>query len=213
MSKNPTIDYKSTLDSRGEIVFETKSRLCCWDWIIYHSFLLFSCFIIYFAIFLFLDGKDIMLVMFWFLIGLVGIFMYCAPIYQLNNRIYITEQGIGFDRRQYFRMQKQFFRFGKIGLCINSLYDMPRFTITSRLNYIFYDINIEVKPMLFGYIRDKNYKHYIFCKIYTEIDIDNIKNMLNFIHKKTEQSLQMQGINISNNELKSKFRYLEREDI
>ncbi|MGX3045900.1 hypothetical protein [Helicobacter sp. T3_23-1056] len=204
---------KSELDSQREIVFEMNSRLCCWDWIIYHLFLLFSCLIVYLAIFLFLEGKDIMLVMFWFLIGIVGIVMYCAPIYHLNNRIYITEQGIGFEKRHYFRMQKKFFRFGEIGLCINALYDMPRFTITSRLNYIFYDINIEMKPMLFGYIRDKNYRHYIFCKIYTKIDIDNIKNMLAIIRKKTEQSLQTQGINISNNELKSTFRYLEREDI
>ena len=205
------MDYESEC-----VMFEVKSKLKWWCCILLYVALIVCCYMIYIALVDFINNtlsSGLLIFMLIFFLIPLGVAILYNLFYCLNNRLYITEQGIGFEVRHYFRMQKRFFRFGEIGLCINSLYDMPRFTITSRLNYIFYDINIEMKPMLFGYIRDKNYKHYIFCKIYTEIDIDNIKNMLNFIRKKTEQSLQMQGINISNNELKSKFRYLEREDI
>ena len=35
--------------------------------------------------------------------------------YAHKNRFYVTTQGIGFERRKWFRMQKGFFKFGEVG--------------------------------------------------------------------------------------------------
>ena len=40
--------------------------------------------------------------------------------YQNKNRFYITHQGIGFERRKWFRMQKRFFKFGEVRVIVRA---------------------------------------------------------------------------------------------
>ena len=62
--------------------------------------------------------------------------------------------------------------------------------------------------------RDKNYKRYIFCKVMTdELYRDDIKEIITFIRQKTKEALESQGIEISDSELKDKFKHLFYKDI
>ncbi|STP08539.1 Uncharacterised protein [Helicobacter fennelliae] len=53
-----------------------------------------------------------------FMITLPLVFYYCRILfYNRKNKVYVTEQGIGFEKRVWFKIQKKkFFRFGEIGL-------------------------------------------------------------------------------------------------
>ena len=159
-----------------------------------------------------MENNNFLWYVFVFLFGL-GVFSSINAIfYSRKNRFYITNQGIGFERRNWFKMQKKFFKFGEVGIAINFI-PTPLYFETSVENFIIYPINLTFKPIMFSYIRDKNYKHYTFCKIFVQLSLDTEKSILAFIRQKTKEALESQGISISDEELKDKIKDLWHKDI
>ncbi|MCI5787265.1 MAG: hypothetical protein MR025_07455, partial [Helicobacter trogontum] len=72
---------------------------------------------------------------------------------------------------------------------------------------------ITYKHMALVRFRDKNYKRYIFCKVMTELYRDDIKEIITFMRQKTKEALESQGIEISDSELRDKFKHLLYKDI
>ncbi|SQC36273.1 Uncharacterised protein [Helicobacter fennelliae] len=53
---------------------------------------------------------DIVLSFFMFMITLPLVFYYCRILfYNRKNKVYVTEQGIGFEKRVWFKIQKKIF--------------------------------------------------------------------------------------------------------
>ena len=204
------------LDSNGdEIVYEVKYKLSLWDCFMFNMMLFFGVIMIYGGIRDFLLANKMDGVMF-VMLSILGILFTLVGFYRLfymrKNRFYVTNNGIGFEYRHWFVMQKGFFRFGEVGLVL-SYFSAPVYFDSSKEIFIIHPINITYKLMAFPRLRDKNYKHYIFCKVLTELYHDDIKAILVFIHQKTKEALESQGIEISDSELKDKFKHLMYKDI
>ena len=202
-------------DSNGdEIVFEVKYKLGIKDTIQYIIMFMFGVLLIYAGIKGFvLKQIDIVLVTISMLLGILCVFSSSYRLfYTLKNRFYVTNNGIGFERRHWFRIQKRFFRFGEVGFAINSL-PAPLYCDAGINIFIVYPMNIIIKPMLFIYLRDKNYRHYIFCKVLTELYYNDIMEIITFIRKRTKEVLEAKGIKILDTELKEKFKSLNNREI
>ena len=105
-------------DSKGEIVYDVKHKLAWWDYFVYSCVFPFACFLTYgAAIYPVINFASIFFV-------LIGLFCSLLVLYDIvytrKNRFYITTQGVGFERRRWFKMQEGFFKFGEVGvLCAN----------------------------------------------------------------------------------------------
>ncbi|WP_233714195.1 hypothetical protein [Helicobacter trogontum] len=202
------------LDSHGdEIVYEVRHRLGISDTIQYIIMFMFGIALVYVGIrgFVLADRMDG--VMFAMLLGIpCGLSSFYRLFCARKDRFYVANNGIGFEYRHWFVMQKGFFRFGEVGLALFCL-PAPVYFDSSKEIFIIHPINITYKLMAFPRLRDKNYKHYIFCKVLTELYHDDIKAILVFIRQKTKEALESQGIEISDSELKDKFKHLLYKDI
>ena len=204
------------LDSNGdEIVYEVKYKLSLWDCFMFNVMLFFGVIMIYGGIRDFLlankmDGEMfVMLSILGILFTLVGFY---RLFYMRKNRFYVTNNGISFEYRHWFVMQKGFFRFGEVGLVL-SYFSAPVYFDTATHIFMIHSIGITYKHMALVRFRDKNYKRYIFCKVMTELYRDDIKEIITFMRQKTKEALESQGIEISDSELKDKFKHLIYKDI
>lgn len=198
------------LDSRGdEIVYEVRHRFGIKDTIQYVIVFMFGIMIVYVGIEGFvLEKIGIVAFIILMLLGIPSVFS--TPyrfFYKRKDRFYVTNSGIGFERRKRFRIQKRFFKFGEVGLA-SSYLPAPVYFETATRVFIIYPISITYKPMAFPRLRDKNYKHYVFCRVLTQLYLDDIKTILVFIRQKTKEALESQGIEISDSELKDKIKSL-----
>ncbi|WP_394966521.1 hypothetical protein [uncultured Helicobacter sp.] len=203
------------LDSHGdEIMYEVRHRLGISDTIQYIIMFMFGIMLVYVGIrgFVLADRMDG--VMFAMLLGIpCGLSSFYRLFYARKNRFYITNNGIGFEYRHWFRIQKGFFRFGEVGIFVYYL-SPPLHFDTSKNIFIIYSINITYKLMIFSRLRDKNYKYYIFCKVFTNnFYYHDIKEIITFMRQKTKEALESQGIEISDSELRDKFKHLLYKDI
>ena len=201
------------LDSNGdEIVYEARHRLGISDTIQYIIMFMFSIMIVYAGIEGFILKKiDMMIIS--MLLGIFGVLLsFYRLFYVRKNRFYVTNNGIGFEYRHWFVMKKGFFRFGEVGLVL-SYFSAPAYFDTATLIFMIYSIGITYKHMALVRFRDKNYKRYIFCKVMTELYRDDIKEIITFMRQKTKEALESQGIEISDSELKDKFKHLLYKDI
>lgn len=151
------------------------------------------------------------------MLSILGILFTLVGFYRLfymrKNRFYVTNNGIGFEYRHWFRIQKGFFRFGEVGLALSHLPASLYFDSSKNI-FIIYPINIIYKPLIFSCLRDKNYKYYIFCKVFTNnFYYHDMKEIITFMRQKTKEVLESQGIEISDSELKDKFKHLLYKDI
>ena len=204
------------LDSHGdEIVYEVKHKLSLWDCFMFNVMLFFGVIMIYGGIRDFLLANKMDGVMF-VMLSILGILFTLVGFYRLfymrKNRFYVANNGIGFEYRHWFRMHKRFFKFGEVGLVL-SYFPAPAYFDTSKEIFIIHPINITYKHMALVRFRDKNYKRYIFCKVMTELYRDDIKEIITFMRQKTKEALESQGIEISDSELKDKFKHLWYKDI
>ncbi|HEH5010826.1 TPA: hypothetical protein SHD04_001847 [Campylobacter coli] len=211
MNDNIKID-----SNNDEIVYEVKYKLGIKDTIQYIVMLFFGIGAIYIGIENILLGELTEQVN-----GVITLLVFGIPLasmscyylfYTRKNRFYITTQGIGFERRHWFRMQKGLFKFGKIGITINSL-SPPLYCDAGTNIFIFYPISITYKPMAFARLRDKNYKHYIFCKVLTIDYYTDKMPTITFIRKKTKEILKSKNIAIADTELKDKIKSLNNKEI
>lgn len=211
--KTGTNTKEIKLDSHGdEIMYEVRHRLGIQDTIQYIIMFMFGIALVYAGIKAFVLQKiDIVIIS--MILGIpCGLSSFYRLFYARKDRFYVTNNGIGFEYRHWFRMHKRFFKFGEVGLALFCL-PAPVYFDSSKEIFIIHPINITYKLMAFPRLRDKNYKHYIFCKVLTELYHDDIKAILVFIRQKTKEALESQGIEISDSELKDKFKHLLYKDI
>ena len=201
-------------DSHGdEIVYEVRHKIGIKDTIQYIIMFMLGIITAYAGIEGFvLERINIVLFTISMLFGILCVF---SSLYRLfyvrKNRFYVTDSGIGFERRKWFRMQKRFFRFGEVGFAIK---DLSALYFDSSINtFIIYPISITYKLMVFNFLRGKNYKYYTFCKVLSEFYLDDIKAILVFIRQKTKEALESKGIYTSDSELKEKIKHLIYKDI
>ena len=206
---------KVRFDENGdEIMYEAKHNLTWWDYIMYSIMFLVGILTTYGGIDNFLSNK--IDGVFFIMLLIFGIPCICVSlhflVYVRKNRFYVTNSGIGFERRKWFRLQKRFFKFGEVGVAMNVL---PAFGTcdTPTQIFMFCPIHLTIKPMFLPRLRDKNYKHYIFCKVLTEFYRDDKIAIFNFIRQKTKEALESKGIHISDSELKDKIKHLIYKDI
>ncbi|TLD81335.1 hypothetical protein [Helicobacter trogontum] len=123
-SKKPT-DTKNKdsikLDSNGdEIVYEIWHNPNWWDYFLMSVFFMFGVAVAYSGTEAFLLNKiENSLFVTSLVFGIPALLLsFYYLFYAHKNRFYITTQGIGFERRKWFRMQKRFYRFGEVGFQI-----------------------------------------------------------------------------------------------
>ncbi|MGX3046063.1 hypothetical protein, partial [Helicobacter sp. T3_23-1056] len=182
--------------------------------------LIVCCYMIYVAFVDFINNalsrEFLIFMLLCFLIPL-GIAIFYNLFYCRNNRLYITEQGIGFDRRHYFRMQKKFFRFGEVGLHNSTimasfvpLHKFYRFAVFP-LGYAKSNL-VNLSPL----VKSKNlhlvfvvaWDAYMSDKFYDNITEQNY--LKEFLITKTKESLISKGIDIDSlpYDLENQFRFV-----
>ena len=117
--KTGTNTKEIKLDSHGdEIVYEVRHRLGIQDTIQYIIMFMFGIMIVYAGIkALVLQKIDIVIIS--MLLGIPCVFSsFYRLFYARKNEFYVTNNGIGFEYRHWFRIQKGFFRFGEVGLAL-----------------------------------------------------------------------------------------------
>ncbi|MGX3045899.1 hypothetical protein [Helicobacter sp. T3_23-1056] len=212
MGKNIKSANKSELDSQGEIVFEIKHNLIWWNYCGLIFCILIGVIMMFSATNAINDYDKLSekIVALCFL--LCGIFLICLPLkdifYQTKNRFYITDKGICFERRNWFKIQKRFFIFGEIGVTISSSSSLNIFSST----YFFYIFplghkGVDFKNIYFFSISSWN-KTYLSPKIYNEITEQSF--LYDFLVQKTKESLISKDIDIDSlpYDLENQFRFV-----
>ncbi|RDU58927.1 hypothetical protein CQA53_11745, partial [Helicobacter didelphidarum] len=168
-----------------EMVFEVKYKLGLWDYCVNIFFFIpFSCLLVYAGTSLVIEYVSLII---FILIGAMGIFLITDDIiYLRKNRFYITNQGIGFERRHWWRMQKGFFRFGEVGMMHHV--DVRRYMRSLQYDFVIFPIDSQVRKNIIGeaVIKSKN-------KLRIQILNNGIDIPLNFIRQKTKEALESQG--------------------
>ncbi|EDO9587981.1 hypothetical protein GY404_001700 [Campylobacter coli] len=204
MSEKQLSDTESKkLDSNSdEVVYEVRHNVYILDTIFQTLLLLFSMILLCIT---FNPSEDIIINLLIFLLGFWGVIHYSNILfYRRKNRFYITNSGIGFERRHWFRMQKRFFKFGEVGLAI--FY----FGVTYQNAEIFILYPINSKPPKRLNLLSKKYQK---VTIQTTIYKDKMYNILTFIRQKTKEMLESKNIAIADIELKEKFKSLLHKEI
>lgn len=120
-SKNLKNKDEMRFDSNGdEIVYEIWHNPTWWDYLMYFMLLFLGITMVYGGIEKFLSNeieKSLLITSLIFGIPFTLLSSY-RLFYTRKNRFYITTQGIGFERRHWFVMQKGFFKFGEMGFQI-----------------------------------------------------------------------------------------------
>ena len=212
MNNNTKNINKSALDSQGEIIFEIKHNLIWWNYCGLIFCILIGVIMVFSAANA-INGYDKLsekIVALCFL--LCGIFLICLPLkdmfYQTKNRFYITDKGIGFERRNWFKIQKRFFIFGEIGVTIGQSSSMNIFSPTYFFNiFPLGQKRFDFKNRYFFAISSWN-KTYLSQKLHNEITGQSY--LYDFLVQKTKQSLMSKGINIDSlpYNLENQFRFV-----
>lgn len=191
------------IDSNGdEIVYEVRHKLSWWDYIMYFIILFLGIAMVYVGIeaFLFNEIEKPFLIT----SLILGIPFTLLSSYRLfytrKNRFYVTNSGIGFERRKWFRMQKGFFKFGEVG-AIRTLGSTGTLPVTSPSLIIIFPLG-NLKKKYFASWQLKPYYNisltawdiYISPKLYNEITEQSY--LKNFLIKKTKEALKARGANI-----------------
>ncbi|MDY5185101.1 hypothetical protein [Helicobacter trogontum] len=201
MVENKNIESnKPNSKDKDKIVFEVKHNVFILD--TFYQFFMFLVGLALLSI-LFIKPPDIVMSFCFFSLGFF-LTLNCFTIlfYRRKNKIYITNQGVGFERRNWFRMQKKFFKFGEVGMVVFPF----GATYQNAEIFILYPFKSK-KPRRTGFLP----------KEYQRITIQginyNYKEILTFIRQKTKEALESQGITISDAELKDKIKDLGYKDI
>ena len=115
--KNNTNQTLGITDSNDEIVYEIWHNPTKWDYVVYFIALFLGIAMVYGGIEAFLFNKiekPLLITSLIFGVPFTLISSYHL-FYIRKNRFYVTHQGIGFERRNWLRMQRGFYRFGEVG--------------------------------------------------------------------------------------------------
>lgn len=208
--QNKTLESKSLknnnevrLDSNGdEIVYELRHNLSWWDYFMFSIFFPFGCLATYAGLELALTEKHISYIIFALMFLIFSIWLLHDIFYKYKNRFYVTNNGIGFERRKWFRMQKRFFKFGEVGI-IQGIGSRKIF-YAQPYPFILFPLQTQVLSKWYGYVIKSKIKYKIVVmsigesilspKIYNEIS-ERIF-LKDFIMQKTQESCKNQNIEI-----------------
>ncbi len=185
-----------------EILYEIRHNPTWWDYLMYFMILFLGIAMVYVGIeaFLFNEIEKPFLIT----SLILGIPFTLLSSYRLfytrKNRFYVTNNGIGFERRKWFRMQKGFFKFGEAG-AIRTLGSTGILPATSPSLIIIFPLG-NLKKKYFASWQLKPYYNisltawdiYISPKLYNEITEQCYLH--DFLIKKTKEALKAQGANI-----------------
>ena len=188
-------------DENGdEIMYEAKHNPSWWDYFLMSVFFMFGIIIVYDGIESFLSNEiDRSLFITLLVFGIPSALLsFYYIFYARKNRFYITTQGIGFERRKWFRMQKGFFKFGEVGflillvptgLCpITPINKITIFPLGNRKGrFVFnWQLNLLCSLSLMAW------NTYVSPKLYNEITEQSY--LRDFLIKKTKETLESKGI-------------------
>lgn len=177
------------LDSNGEIVFEVKYKLSLWDYFMYSIFFPFSCLMVYVGLSM-KNIADIILFLIFFMLCVVSL---NNVFYKRKNRFYVTSNGIGFERKHWFRMQKRFFKFGEVGMASNTKAGVKMF-VTPQFIFMFFDINAKVIKRKYGFSAKTKLKYKVSIPHWSFNQDDIFHNYpIQLIKQKTKETLEDQG--------------------
>ncbi|EGD0127407.1 hypothetical protein GLN21_10190 [Campylobacter coli] len=191
------------LDFNGdEIVYEIWHNPTWWDYLMYFMLLFLGITMVYGGIEKFLSNeieKSLLITSLIFGIPFTLLSSY-RLFYTRKNRFYITTQGIGFERRHWFVMQKGFFKFGEVG-AIRNIGSTGTFPVTSPSLITIFPLG-NLKKKYFASWQLKPYCNisltawdiYVFPKIYDKSRDEYYLH--DFLIKKTKEALKAQGVNI-----------------
>ena len=207
-TKSKKIDYSKSnyknkdnikLDSNGEeIVYEVRHNATWWDFLVFGAIFLFGIAIVCGTIIqqAFLDDWLLLL-----LFGGIPIILSTHHIFYIRkNKIYITHQGIGFEHRKWFRMQKGFFKFGEVGIVMADTIALSPITPLTFIT-IFPIGNIKKKCFFhwqlkpYCIIRLMAWNAYLSPKLYNTITQQDYLH--EFLLKKTKEALESQGVDVN----------------
>jgi len=201
--QHSNLQQKESKQDIDEIIFERKHKLNLWEWFFY------LCIVSFFGLLFIKFGldevKNIFLKPLFILFGLIILYQsYKMILLKRKDRFYVTNEGIYFERKHWWRMQKKFFRFGEVNLWVS--YFGTRHGGSADV-FIIYPFDKSLKKV---WIFDKNYQKVV---IYPQAYKDNMRNILNFIRQKTKEALESKGKYISDEELREKIKHLLYKDL
>ena len=203
----------------GEMIFNVRHNLSLLDYIIRNFVLIFFGFfaLIFFSVDI-EQGK--------FGLGIfIGIFSVWACvvslydlIYLRKNRFFVTDKGIGFERRHFFRMQRLFFYFGEVGF--GETFKYREASTTPPDTYMLFPLKSRVAKRLLGGFAIKGdfmikvpvlnaLGAYISPKIYNEVSEKiYLKEYILEQTKKAVDSSDLQGVEVKYLELNGGLPYV-----
>ena len=200
------IESKNIKKSKNfnEIVFDRKHQLNFWEWFVYGGIIVFigMC-LMYFG---FIQTNHFLSFLFILFGTLCLNWSYTMLFYKNQDRFYVTNNGIGFEYRHWFRMQKRFFEFGEVNIFFGYIGSTDG---GSGDIFIIYPFNkLRIKRLFFLP------KDYIKITIYPSASMQDILHLITFIRKRTKEALEAKGIHITDSELKEKIKgYIKNKDI
>ncbi|HEH5010828.1 TPA: hypothetical protein SHD04_001849 [Campylobacter coli] len=199
MTAKETNNNNIKLDSNGdEIVYEVRHHLTWWDYLMFSIFFPFGCLLVYIG----LSMENIADIVFILISLTFSIWLLHDLFYKRKNRFYVTNSGIGFECRHWFRMQKRFFKFGEVGI-IQGIGSRKIF-YAQPYPFILFPLQTQVLSKWYGYVIKSKIKYKIVVmsigesilspKIYDKIT-ERIF-LKDFIMQKTQESCKNQNIEI-----------------
>ena len=175
-------------DSNGdEIVYEVRHKLSLWDYFMHSILFPFSCLMVYAG--LSMENGSIILALIFFMFCVVSL---NDVFYKRKNRFYVTNSGIGFERRHWFVIQKRFFRFGEVGMASNTKAG-AKILVTPQFIFMFFDINAQVIKRKYGFSAKTNLKYKVSIPYWSFKDDIFHNYPIQLIKQKTKESLENQG--------------------
>lgn len=183
-SKNEVIHIDNTkLDSNGdEIIWEIKSKYYFFNTFT-HTIILALC-VILLCVGIFTDIFTALLVkIIWSIFfGFITYHFYDTLFGMVC--FYVTNSGVGFERRRLFGIQKKFFKFGEVEVSIG---EYQVFVLYNHNEIFIAPLNAK------GWYRRKNIYRLHFLNFFLSYD-NTIYEIWDFIRKKSKTALESKGI-------------------
>lgn len=201
----------------GEMIFNERHNLSLWDYI-WKNFVLILCGFVSLSVFVGIEqgksGLGIFIGIFFSLLCISGLY---DLVYLRKNRFFVTDKGIGFERRHFFKMQRLFFYFGEVGFC--EIWTYRKASTAPNIYMLFPLKSCVVKRLLGGFAIKGDFMikvpvlnalgAYISPKIYNEVSEKiYLKEYILEQTKKAVDSSDLQGVEVKCLELNGGLPYV-----